>query len=114
MIVELTDNISSDDQNFEIPKYTLSCAGYKSGKLSISAKARQPGGDSRFPWSQRRELGPDVFHSENLSPRINHVPVPLRCNSRTIRWFFDGSGGESQFRISLCNLSPTSQSQCFL
>lgn len=44
---------------------------------------------------------------------MNHAAVPSWCDLQAMWWFIHGSGGESQFRISLSNLSPASQSQYF-
>jgi len=45
---------------------------------------------------------------------MNQSAVPLCRDRRAMLWFFHGSGGENQPRISSCNLSPARQSQDFL
>jgi len=53
----------------------------------------------RLPWTHKRD--PFDFHSLNVSLSVNHEPVPSWKIPRAALWFIDGSGGESQVRMSL-------------
>ena len=58
-------------------------------------------GSVRLPWIHNSD--PVDVQSDNMLLSKNHFPVPLWCPFHTMWWFVEGSGGESQCRISLCN-----------
>jgi hypothetical protein len=61
-------------------------------------------GSIRLPWIHNSD--PVDFQSANMLLSKNHFAVPLWCPFQTMWWFVEGSGGESQCRISLWNWSP--------
>jgi hypothetical protein len=61
-----------------------------------------------------KELGPDAFHSESVSPLMNQAPVPLCRNPRAMLKFFYGSGGQSQPKYILLQLVTCQTSMIIL
>ena len=59
-----------------VPKNALTCPRYERENHEIQAKYENTK-HVRFPCSHKRELGPEDFHFENVSPQIHHVAVPL-------------------------------------
>jgi hypothetical protein len=49
----------------------------------------------RLPCIHKKD--PDAFHSANALLSKNHPEVPVWCAFQTKSWFFEGSGGESQY-----------------
>ena len=58
----------------------------------------------RFPWIQSND--PVAIHFSNVLPWMNHSAVPSCWAVWARLWFRDGSGGDSQLRISFCKWWP--------
>ena len=57
-----------------------------------------------LPWIHKRD--PLAFHSIKVLLSMNHAAVPARRAVQKKSWFIEGSGGDIQFWIFFCSLSP--------
>jgi hypothetical protein len=85
MIVELANAVSSNDKGIEgyLTKEQTCQSPLQKGKKTIRiCKEQALGSNLHFPWIHSRELRPDDFHSDSVSPLRNHAPVSPCRNAR--------------------------------